>query len=409
MTERELALAVRRLGGTLYRVGGPVRDERMGVPAKDRDYVAVGLMAAQVEKRWPEAVKTGKAFPVYRLRTKWGEIELALARTERKTGHGHTGFDVSSSPEVTLEQDLARRDLTMNAMAVDVLTGRLVDPFNGTEDLRARTLRAVSSAFGEDPLRVYRVARFAAALEFSIEPGTVAQMRDLRSELRTLSPERVWMETLKALKSRRPSIYFRALEQADALEAHFPELAGEATAGQGPDGERDGLERILRTLDAAAQHSNREDVRFAALLCALVEGAPSRSPFAERVIQRLCGRLRTPEKWRRAAQLAATRRVTAEEVQSLPPLAIVELLTAAEKSAIGVEGFCLVSRVCAMDCADAAESDLLLSALPELWQQVTGEVNGRTLHTDARGKAFGDALRQERARRLNDRVKALLP
>lgn len=219
----------------VYRVGGSVRDELLGLPVTDRDYVVVGAT--------PEAMivlgfqPVGRDFPVF-LHPQTHE-EYALARTERKQGRGHQGFVFHADPGVTLEADLLRRDLTVNAMARDE-AGVLIDPYGGQRDLALRTLRHTSPAFAEDPLRVLRVARFAARFGFAVAEETEALMRELvvRGELRDLSPERVWQELAKGLVARLPSRMLAVLRRCGALREVAPELDGlfgSVGAGQQPD------------------------------------------------------------------------------------------------------------------------------------------------------------------------------
>ena len=208
----------------VYLVGGAVRDELLGRPVVEHDWVVVGSTPAAMEALGYRQV--GRDFPVF-LHPQSGE-EYALARTERKTGPGHTGFVCHAGPEVTLEEDLRRRDLTVNAMAREP-GGALVDPFGGLEDLRACVLRHVSAAFVEDPLRVFRVARFAAQLPgFIVAEETSALMARMAREdrLAELSPERVWQELQKALSQRQPERFFEVLQQASAMTPWLTELQG---------------------------------------------------------------------------------------------------------------------------------------------------------------------------------------
>ncbi|OOF50985.1 multifunctional CCA tRNA nucleotidyl transferase/2'3'-cyclic phosphodiesterase/2'nucleotidase/phosphatase [Rodentibacter genomosp. 1] len=208
----------------IYLVGGAVRDQLLGLPVKDRDWVIVGATPDYLLTQGYQQV--GKDFPVF-LNPKTKE-EYALARTERKSGNGYTGFICDFSENITLEQDLIRRDLTINAMAQDK-QGNLHDPYHGKQDLEKRILRHISPAFAEDPLRVLRVARFAARfhqLGFKIAPETLRLMKNLTQsgELSHLTAERVWLETEKALNEKHPEIYFDVLHQIDALTILFPEL-----------------------------------------------------------------------------------------------------------------------------------------------------------------------------------------
>ncbi|HET6552160.1 MAG TPA: multifunctional CCA addition/repair protein [Dyella sp.] len=208
----------------IYLVGGAVRDKLLGRPVVDHDHVVVGARPDELLAQGYRPV--GKDFPVF-LHPRTGE-EYALARTERKTGHGYHGFAFHADPSVTLEQDLARRDLTINAMA-EAEDGSLVDPFDGARDLKQRLLRHVSPAFAEDPVRLLRVARFAARfapLGFTVAPETMALMQQMvqAGEVDHLVPERVWQETRKALGEAQPSAFLRVLRESGALAVLFPEV-----------------------------------------------------------------------------------------------------------------------------------------------------------------------------------------
>jgi tRNA nucleotidyltransferase (CCA-adding enzyme) len=210
----------------IYLVGGAVRDLMLGMPIKDRDYVVVGATPEQLLAQGYVAV--GNDFPVF-LHPKTKQ-EYALARTERKQGQGYTGFACYFAPDVSLEQDLLRRDLTINAMAYDEHSSQLVDPYGGQADLEAKLLRHVSDAFTEDPLRVLRVARFYARfahLGFHVAPETIQLMHDMAhsGELRTLTAERVWQETARALQEQTPQAYWLLLWRTGALAVIWPELA----------------------------------------------------------------------------------------------------------------------------------------------------------------------------------------
>ncbi|PMR76684.1 polynucleotide adenylyltransferase [Billgrantia endophytica] len=280
-------------GLEVYQVGGAVRDARLGWPVQDTDWVVVGATPEQMQRRGFRPV--GRDFPVF-LHPETHE-EYALARTERKSGHGYTGFVVHASPEVTLEEDLARRDLTINAMA-ETPEGELVDPHGGLGDLQARVLRHVSPAFVEDPLRVLRTARFLAryaGLGFIIADETRGLMRELTEsgELAHLVAERVWTETEKALGEPRPAVYFRVLDECGALAVLFPELAQDAGM----------LDAALTRLDRLPDNvmlGERACWRWARLVEHLDE--PSRAAMAER--------LRLPRRYRDLARQAAlTRRL----------------------------------------------------------------------------------------------------
>ncbi|CUU22764.1 tRNA nucleotidyltransferase (CCA-adding enzyme) [Duffyella gerundensis] len=288
-----------------YLVGGAVRDGLLNLPIKDRDWVVTGTT--------PEAMlaagyqQVGRDFPVF-LHPKTRE-EYALARTERKSGQGYTGFITWFAPDVTLEQDLQRRDLTINAIAQDS-DGNIIDPFNGRHDIQQRLLRHVSVAFNEDPLRVLRVARFAARfahLNFRIADETMALMQHMAAsgELAHLTAERVWKETESALQSPNPQVFFQVLRDCNALAVLFPEIdklfGVPAPAKWHP--EIDTGVHTLMTLAIAAQLSPEVDIRFATL-CHDVGKAltpPEKWPSHHGhglagvpVVEQLCQRLRVP-------------------------------------------------------------------------------------------------------------------
>lgn len=293
----------------IYLVGGAVRDKLLGLPVKERDWVVVGATPEQMVKLGYRPV--GKDFPVF-LHPETNE-EYALARTERKTAPGYKGFVVHASPEVTLEEDLKRRDLTINAMA-ETSDGTLIDPFNGRDDLAQGMLRHVSNAFDEDPVRILRVARFAARFAqwgFKVAHGTHALMKRMveNGEVEHLVPERVWTETAKALSEAKPSRYFDVLHRCGALAVIFPEcqkLFGvPQPAHHHP--EIDTGVHCLMVLDMAARLSPNPRVRFAALVHDLGKGEtpaevlPHHYGHERRsveLIEALCKRLRVPNDYR---------------------------------------------------------------------------------------------------------------
>lgn len=295
-----------------YLVGGAVRDRLLNYPYHEHDWVVVGATPQQMLDLGYQQV--GKDFPVF-LHPQTKE-EHALARTERKNGKGYTGFSVYASPDVTLEQDLQRRDLTINAIA-QADDGTLVDPFDGVGDIKNKILRHVSAAFAEDPLRVLRVARFYARyahLGFTVATETLALMAQLSQELDTLSPERVWQETAKALSEQTPQAYFQLLFDTGALTVLMPELAAlwgvPQPAKWHP--EIDTGVHTLLVLQQAAVLSSRLDIRFAALVHDLGKGVtkpelwPSHHGHEHTglpLIKQLCDRLRVPNDCRDLALL----------------------------------------------------------------------------------------------------------
>src|SRR5574340_1080914 len=248
----------------IYCVGGAVRDRLLGLPVQDHDWVVVGSTPEDMVERGFQPV--GKDFPVF-LHPQTHE-EYALARTERKTARGYRGFAVYAAPDVTLEQDLLRRDFTINAIAQDA-DGNLVDPHNGIADLRAGILRHVSAAFGEDPVRILRAARFAARFGFSIAPETLALMRDMvnNGEVDALVAERVWQALARGLMENTPSRFFETLRSCGALAKILPEVDALFGVPQ-PENYHPEIDWGLHTMlvvDDAARHGYPLEVRFAAL------------------------------------------------------------------------------------------------------------------------------------------------
>lgn len=253
----EIAKKIKANGGNLYLVGGAIRDELLGIMKHDEDYCVTGLSFCEFQNIFPEAIIQGKDFPVFSIDNK----EFAIARKERKIGIGHNSFDVEIDKKITIEEDLERRDITINAIAKEVLTDRIIDPFNAVNDLKNGIIRAVSSHFAEDPLRVYRVARFASQFNFKIEKNTIKMMNSLKNELSSLSVERVYNELSKALLTDKPSIFFNSLKEANVLEVHFKEIydliGAEQPIKYHPEG--DGYNHTMLVLDRVAEKTIEQD------------------------------------------------------------------------------------------------------------------------------------------------------
>lgn len=287
----------------IYLVGGGVRDNLLGLAIKDRDWVVVGSSPDDMLKLGYQPV--GKDFPVF-IHPKTHE-EYALARTERKTAPGYKGFIVHAAPDVSLEQDLERRDLTINAIA-QTEDGTLIDPFNGRQDLQNKILRHVSPAFAEDPVRVLRIARFAARFGFTIADETkqLIQQMVINKELDHLVPERVWQELTKALATEQPSLFFMALRDGGALLALFPEidrLFGVPQVAKWHPEVDTGI-HVMMVVDQAAKLSDNISVRFAALCHDLGKGTTPADILPHhyghegrsvKLTKKLCERLRVPQ------------------------------------------------------------------------------------------------------------------
>ena len=297
----------------IYCVGGAVRDQLLGLPVQDHDWVVVGATPEDMVSRGYRPV--GKDFPVF-LHPDTHE-EYALARTERKTARGYTGFDVYAAPDVTLEQDLSRRDFTVNAIA-QAANGSLIDPYNGVADLRAGILRHVSPAFSEDPVRILRAARFAARFGFTVAPETLQLMRDMvhNGEVDALVAERVWQELARGIMEKKPSRFFTTLRECGALAKILPEVDALFGVPQ-PEKHHPEIDCGIHTMlviDDAAQHDYALEVRFAALTHDLGKATTPRDILPRHIgheqrsvklVKEVAQRLRVPGECRDLALLAA--------------------------------------------------------------------------------------------------------
>ncbi len=323
----------------IYLVGGAVRDELLGLPVSDRDWVVVGATQAQMSARG--FLPVGRDFPVF-LHPDTHE-EYALARTERKTAAGYHGFAFHAAPEVTLEQDLARRDLTINAMARNEgSTGAsgLIDPYFGQQDLAARVLRHVTDAFREDPVRILRVARFAARFDdFTVAPETLELMREMvdNGEADALVPERVWQELARGLMERTPSRMFELLRSCGALRKLLPEvdrLWGVPQPGAHHRQVDTGVQ-LMRVLDLSARLAAPLAVRFACLTHDLGKGTTCADALPRHIgheqrsaqlLQGLCDRWRVPNDVRQLADLVAREHGNIHRSGELNAAALLRLL-----------------------------------------------------------------------------------
>lgn len=324
-------------GASVYLVGGAVRDQLLGYPCHERDWVVVGASPRQLVDQGYRPV--GTDFPVF-IHPDTGE-EFALARTERKSGHGYGGFVFHATPDVSLEQDLARRDLTVNAMA-QAQDGTLIDPFMGRKDLDEKILRHVSEAFIEDPLRVMRVARFAARyhkLGFVVAEETQDLMREIAAsgELRHLTAERVWKETDRALGEDNPDVFVQVLHECGALRDLLPEVEQLFGVPQRADyhPEVDTGIHILMALQQAVRLSPKRSMRFAVLVHDLGKGNTPDHVLPRHIghegrglplVNQVCDRLRVPNNYRQLALAVTEHHLLCHQALQLKPATVVKLL-----------------------------------------------------------------------------------
>jgi tRNA nucleotidyltransferase (CCA-adding enzyme) len=321
----------------IYLVGGAVRDQLLGLKVKDRDWVVVG--ATPKEMLQLSYTQVGADFPVF-LHPKTKE-EYALARTERKKGHGYQGFECHTSPDVSLEDDLLRRDLTINAMAIGP-ENIIIDPFNGQEDIKSKTLRHVSQAFTEDPLRILRVARFAARFEplgFHIASKTLLLMQNMETsgETKHLVPERVWQETERALREDSAWVYFETLQRIGSLRTLFPEIDALFGIPQPPKyhPEIDCGIHSLMSLKAACKLSKDSDVRFASLIHDLGKALSPQDNLPHhyghekkglKPIKKLCRQLKAPNNYCELALLVSEFHTHVHKIKELKSATILKVL-----------------------------------------------------------------------------------
>ncbi len=319
----------------VYEVGGAVRDELLGLPVQDKDYVVVGATPEQMEAQGYKAV--GKDFPVF-LHPETRQ-EYALARTERKTAKGYKGFQVFASPDVTLEEDLARRDLTINAIAKDE-SGNLIDPYNGQADIQSKTLRHVSNAFVEDPVRILRAARFAARFtEFNVAPETMQLMQQMveDGEVDALVPERVWQELAKGLMEAKPSRMFEVLRACGALKKILPEVDRLWGVPQPPQHhpEVDTGVHVMMVIDYAASQNYSLPVRFAALTHDLGKGTTPKDILPRHIghedrsvnlLKEVSQRLRVPNDCKELANIVAKYHGKVHRVDEMRPGTVLQFL-----------------------------------------------------------------------------------
>ena len=397
----------------VYLVGGAVRDHLLGHPYHEKDYVVVGATPEQLLAQGFQPV--GKDFPVF-LHPETKD-EYALARTERKSGHGYHGFEFHTDPSVTLEQDLIRRDLTINAMAMDN-DGNVYDPYGGQQDLCNKVLRHVSDAFVEDPLRVLRIARFAAryhALGFVVAPETLLLMQELAEsgELDALTPERVWKETSRALMEAHADVYFETLRTCGALKVLFPELDALFGIPQRPEyhPEIDCGVHTMMSLQQACRANYSLDVRFAVLLHDLgkaltpADELPRHIMHEERGIRpvtEVCERLRVPTNTKQLALAVCKEHLKCHQALSLKPGTLWRLLQRLDvlRRPERVEAFvqaceCDSRGRLGLEDRDYPQASYILEAI-----QVVRSIKAQDLPADVQGPDIGEMLIERRIKAI---------
>ena len=405
-----IANKIKQAGGNLYLVGGAVRDSLLGKTTHDEDYCITGLTSEKFQKMFPEAHVRGKAFAVFDIEGK----EFALARTESKIGTGHKEFEIKANPEISIEQDLARRDITINAIAKDVLTEEIIDPFNGQEDLKNKTIRATTEHFKEDPLRVYRVARFATQLQFEVEQETIKQMAELKEELNTLSKERVFTEFSKALEQEKPSIFFKILRKANVLDIHFKELKDligvEQPVKYHPEG--DAYNHTMLVLDMAADMTKnlelkrKLEIRFSALVHDLGKGLTPKEEYPHHyghentggdLVLKLGHKINAPNSWMKCGKTACREHMRGGIFYKMKPSTKVSFIERVDKSLLGLDGLQIV--VISDKTSGGREANKEEIDFETVGKRCITEINGEYIKNKyglKQGKKFGNKLHEER-------------
>lgn len=400
MQEITFVNRIRAAGGKVYAVGGWVRDRLRGMAPKDKDYVVVGLAAESFTALFPEAKCVGISFPVFLLPMGKATSEIALARRERKRGIGYRGFAVEADGTVTIEEDLFRRDTTMNSMAMELPGERLIDPYGGQTDIEHRCIRAVSPHFAEDPVRALRAARQAAEFGFSVVPETLSYMADCREELCREPGERILGEMTRALRTPRPSVFFCVLREAGLLAAIFPELYALIGKTQPvafhPEG--DAFAHTMQIIDAVAAESEDIVTRFAALVHDVGKGTTPMEMLPHHygheargleVLHAWSERLPFPLRWQETAHFVIEEHMRAPRLKK--PGKIVRLLLAMGKLPIGAAGFSLIIQ------KDHGSLPPYL-AHAEAYLRLLRSVRGTNAPEEMHGKGIGDWILAQQIR-----------
>ncbi|MDQ8935696.1 multifunctional CCA addition/repair protein [Acinetobacter rudis] len=403
----------------VYLVGGAVRDQLLGHPYQEKDYVVVGATPEQLLAQGYQPV--GKDFPVFLHPS--SKEEYALARTERKSGKGYHGFEFHTDVDVSLEQDLIRRDLTINAIAMDE-QGKIYDPYHGQEDINNKILRHVSPAFAEDPLRVLRVARFAARYAtygFRVADETIALMKQLANsgELSCLTPERIWKETSRALMEPHAEVYFETLRQCQALKVLFPEIDVLFGIPQRPEyhPEIDCGVHTLMALQQACQANYALDVRFAVLVHDLGKALTPKDQLPRHImheerglvpVTELCQRLKVPTNIRLLAQVVCKEHLKCHQLLQLKPGTIWRLLQRLDvmRRPERVKAFaqacqCDAKGRLGLEDRDYPQADYLLGAM-----QAVRDVKVQDIPKELQGSEIGEYLISKRIEAIAEFKKA---
>lgn len=408
MTEQAFVEKLRASGARVFLVGGYVRDLLRGVQAADKDYVVSGIEEAAFRVLFPHAPRVGRSFPVYLVEIDGAACEVAFARREHKTGTGYHGFSVAFSPNVTIEEDLYRRDTTMNSIALELPGRTLLDPYGGRGDIAAHRIRAVSTHFTEDPVRALRAARQAALFGYMITEDTLRYMHDCREELAEEPAERLFGEFSRALTAPHPSKFFRALQAAGLLDVTFPELHAligkTQPAAFHPEG--DAFEHTMLVVDKVAAETEDILARFAGLAHDIGKGVTPQEMLPHHYDHEIKGldvlaawdaRMKLPKRWRQAAALVIRQHMRAARLTK--PGKIVRLLLAIQKSPLSFPAFNAVTY------ADHGDLPPYL-VHGAAWMAELQKISGSDAPEELQGKEIADWIFLQQVRRLRELMNA---
>lgn len=401
----EIAKKIEDNGGRLYLVGGAVRDKLLNIKSHDEDYCVTGISSSNFKKLFPTAYIRGKAFEVFELEGK----EFAMARTEIKNGVTHKDFKIETGEKITIIQDLARRDITINAIAQDVLTREIIDPYNGRKDIKNKIIRATTKNFAEDALRVYRVARFASILEFQVDDETIKLMKQLKNELKFISKERVFEEFKKALSAKKPSIFFEILKNADVLEVHFKEIYDLIGALQ-PDKyhpEGDSFNHTMLAVDKAAQLTENLEIRFSSLVHDLGKGITPVEEYPHHygheingveLVENFGKNLKVPISWMKSGKVACREHMRGGIFYKMKPAKKVEFIERICKSNLGLHGLQIVVFADKLSSGNTDEDSINFE---KIGKECLEQINGKYIkekYNIIDGLKFKERLHEERVK-----------
>lgn len=406
----KIAKKIKENNGRLYLVGGAVRDAFIkNENSHDEDYCVEGISEELFCKIFPESIKRGKAFEVFDINNR----EFALARKEIKTGKGHKEFKIETNNKITIKEDLLRRDITINAIAIDVLSGKIIDPYNGIKDIKNKQIRAISESFKEDPLRVYRVARFASKLDFEVEEKTLKLMNRLKSELIYLSKERVFEELRKALNTNNPSKFFDILKKADVLDVHFKEIYNligvEQPVKYHPEG--DAYNHTMLALEMCTKLTKNEIIRFCVLVHDLGKGVTPKEMYPHhygheimgiKQVENFCKRINTPKMWMKCAKIASREHMRAGKFNLMNTAKKVTFIETIDKTVLGLDALEIVVES-DRNCRGTEKSKVEFA---EIGKMMLKEIDGNYIkkkYNLKEGIQIKERMHQERIKWMNQR------